>query len=400
MNSPQTPAIELFSIDVDAHLTKAATHTFGSTAHYPVELVRAALRRGAQHVDVGIGKSSIQVQDDGAGLEDNALNILSYIMNPDTVTAEKEWAVESLQTRDTLGLLAIFAPQPTEILVETTQSNNQKKHRLHLHRHHLSRSESAGVNRGTCITLHGTNRDPIREKELLEIFCRCVPANREIRVNNRIISGQPLLKGQLAIMDITAGPACSEGQVGIPRSGSLCRIRLLDQGIPCHHFSLPPQQGFIFEAAVEYTGDIEKITVSFINHLLGFVEHMYGWLCRSYATASEDLKTRIEELIFNHNLQTDSLVFLHQFAPFRFYNSSLYTGYRQIQEKAATAKIYAVPQKKRTLALSNRDGVVRLDSVPLPRAGRPVDQSIKRAHHLSITAETTILWTGSDDGGC
>ena len=28
----------LFSIDVDAHLRKAASHTFGSAAHYPVEL--------------------------------------------------------------------------------------------------------------------------------------------------------------------------------------------------------------------------------------------------------------------------------------------------------------------------------------------------------------------------
>ena len=28
----------LFSIDVDAHLKKAASHTFGSPSHYPVEL--------------------------------------------------------------------------------------------------------------------------------------------------------------------------------------------------------------------------------------------------------------------------------------------------------------------------------------------------------------------------
>ena len=33
---------QLFSIDVEAHLSKAASHTFGSSAHYPVELVRAA----------------------------------------------------------------------------------------------------------------------------------------------------------------------------------------------------------------------------------------------------------------------------------------------------------------------------------------------------------------------
>lgn len=336
----------LFSIDVEAHLKKAASYTFGSSAHYPVELVRAALWRGATRVDVQMTRDRLQVIDNGRGLDAAAIKTLITLMDPKEPEALKEEAVESIQTHQGMGLLAIFASNPKEIIVENVTSSNRL--RLYFKKNLFRKSDSihtslaAGAN-GTRITLMGMHRDVDREKQLLEAFCRSV--RQEVRLNQRSLGGQPFLSGQMAVIELSPSKSItvSFGQVGIPLTGRTCHFRFLDQGIPWYHFSLPPQKGFIFDAAVETTG---RMTKELVDYLVQYAYRLYQWLGQRYATAEPVHRDRIEELLFTHCRLTNDDSLIMQFAPFSLFNSRRFLSLRQVKEKAARGLLYAVPGHK------------------------------------------------------
>jgi hypothetical protein len=336
----------LFSIDVEAHLKKAASYTFGSSAHYPVELVRGALRRGASQVDVHITRDQLQVIDNGRGLDGSDIKTLIILMDPKEPEALKEEAVESIQTHQGMGLLAIFASNPREILVEnsTSSSKLQLYFKKNLFKKSGSiRTSSAGGTSGTRITLMGMHREIDREKQLLEAFCRSV--RQEVRLNHRSLGGQSFLSGQMAAMELSPSKSISVsfGQVGIPATGRTCHFRFLDQGIPWHHFSLPPQKGFIFDAAVETTGGLTR---DLVDYLVQYAYRLYQWLGQRYTTAEPVHRDRIEELLFTHCRLTKDDSLISQFAPFSLFNSRRSLSLRQVKEKADRGLLYAVPGHK------------------------------------------------------
>jgi hypothetical protein len=196
---------------------------------------------------------------------------------------------------------------------------------------------------GTRITLMGMQRDVEREKQLLEAFCRSV--RQEVRLNNRSLGGQPFLSGQMAVIDLSPSNSISVslGQVGVPLTGRTCHFRLLDQGIPWHHFSLPPQKGFIFDAAVETTGGITK---ELVDYLVQYAHRLYQWLGQRYNTAEPIYRDRIEELIFTHCRLTNDDSLVMQFAPFSLYNSRRSLSLRQVKDKASRGLLFAVPGHK------------------------------------------------------
>jgi hypothetical protein len=338
----------LFSIDVEAHLKKAASHTFGSPSHYPVELVRAALRRGAKRVDVNIRFDRIQVTDDGAGMDRAAIDTLRALLDSSQPTAVKEAAVESVQSPGDYGLLALFAAAPSKIRVENV-SVLGKTHFL-FQDGKLSKLYACDLIAGTRITLSiRMYRDISREKQVLSAYCRSV--SREIRLNNRLISKQPLLSHQLTMVNLTASKVIPEGAIGIPSTGDLCRIRLLDLGIPYRHVTLPPYKGFIFEAVIEYidttsNGEISRIL---LNHLTDYALQLYQWLTRHYAEAAPDIRNRIEELVFTHSRLTDEsegAALLNHFSLFRMFRSSQTLSFPQIVRHFGNSLVYAVPRHK------------------------------------------------------
>lgn len=341
----------LFSIDVDAHLKKAASHTFGSSSHYPVELVRAALRRGAKRVDVNIRFDRIQVTDDGPGMDRAAIDTLRALLDPSQPTAVKEAAVESAQSPGGYGLLALFAAAPSRIRVENV-SVLGKTHFLFQDRK-LSKLYACDLTSGTRITLTiRTHRDISREKQVLNAYCRSV--SREIRLNNRLISKQPLLSQQLAMVNITGSKIIPEGTIGIPATGDLCRIRLLDLGIPYRHLTLPPYRGFIFEAAVEYIENTSngEISRGLLNHLAEYALQLYQWLARHYGEAAPDIRNRIEELVFTRDRlagESESTALLNHFSLFRLFRSSQTLSFPQILQKFGNSPVYAVPRHKERL---------------------------------------------------
>jgi len=343
----------LFSIDVDAHLKKAASHTFGSPSHYPVELVRAALRRGARKVDVRIAFDRVQVTDDGPGMDRTAMDTLRSLLDPAQPAAVKEAAVESVQTRGGFGLLALFAASPTKIRVENV-SVLGKTHFL-LQDGKLAKLYACELNVGTRITLFArAHRDMKQEKKVLEAYCRSV--RQDILLNKRLISRESQLSRQMATLNIPVSTQIAGGVIGVPHTGDLCRLRLLDRGIPYRYATLPPYRGFVFEAAVEDEGTSDgEITKNLLDHLVEFAVHLYKWLGRNHAKATPEIQARIEELIFTYCRLTESTPgkdnpsLLDHFSLFKVFRASHMLTFSQVLRHFGTSTVYAIPRHKERL---------------------------------------------------
>ncbi|MDQ1355168.1 MAG: hypothetical protein QG657_5478 [Acidobacteriota bacterium] len=358
MSNNNSTSSNLFSIDVEAHLKKAASHTFGSSSHYPVELVRAALKRGAGEVAIRVGRTRIQVTDNGPGMDTDALKTLTTLLDPTQPTELKEAAVETLQDRSGFGLLAIFAPAPSKIIIENVSV--LEKTCIVFEKGRMKKFYSCDLSVGTRITLFNlTGRNPSREKYILRAYCRSV--RQDIRLNNRIISRGPLLELSqlLASLNITGSNYISHGIIGVPRDGDICRLRLLDLGIPYRYVTFPPHQGFIFDAAVEYP-DMSigtangEITGDFLDHLAEYAFQLYQWLCHNHASAPAPVQARMEELIFDHYRFTRSQKkisssLMDHFAPFKTLGIPSTLTLAEIKDQARTAPIFAVPRHKEHL---------------------------------------------------
>ena len=334
----------LFSIDVSSHLKKAATHTFGSSSHYPVELVRAALIRKASKIDILINHYKICIQDDGSGLDIGSLETLITILDPSKPASQKEEAVERMQTRNGFGLLAIFASLPGKFLIENVSSYG--KTQILFRNNLIKKKESCTLNTGTRITIFTRrNRNISREKKILKIYCKS--AQVDILLNNHLISKQPIFSHHLALLKMDRSKNNTREEIAIPKSGNLCIIRLYDMGIPYFYFSLPPQKGFIFDAAIEYSGEI---TESYIKYLTEHTYDLYKWLSYNYSSASLHIKERIEELIFTHYRLTGDTSFIKDFSAFKKFKSEKALTITQITNKAKSHTIFAVPKNKEYLA--------------------------------------------------
>lgn len=330
----------LFSIDVDAHLKKAAAYTFGSPSHFPVEMARAGLRRGARRIDAYIHNRYVRVIDDGAGLNPFWLNILGHLLDPAASPAMKESAVERIQEADGYGILALFAASPHKIILETAAE--PEKFTLHYDQGKFSAGKQSGVIRGTDITVFTcSRRHPERERKIFDLYCQ--GANRTIYLNERLISGKSLLSGQLATLNHSPAHVgvslFKNGCIGIPAEGEICRVRLLDCGIPFKYMTMPPQHGFIFDAAIEYSGEL---TAAAVKELTGFARKLYEWLCLRFEQFPPSVRERIQELVFTHSRLTLEDDFLHMFSPFKIHGRQSYLSLSKVLE-AAHEGIRAIP---------------------------------------------------------
>jgi hypothetical protein len=333
----------LFSIDVNSHLEKAAKHTFGSSSHYPVELVRAALKREANKINVHINHNKICIQDNGSGMDRASIETLITLLDPSKSTSQKEEAVEKMQTHNGFGLLAIFASSPEKILIENVSSYG--KTQILFKNNIIKKNRYCNLNTGTRITIFSRrNQNILREKQILKIYCKS--AQIDILLNNCLISKKPVFSHHIAVLKIEKSKNNTQVQVAIPESGNLCIIRLFDMGIPYSYFSLPPKNGFIFDAAIEYSGEITE------NQIRPLTEHtynLYKWLCDNYNSFPLNIKERTEELIFTHYRSTGDTSFINDFSAFKKFKSEKTLCISQIIQEAKFHPIFAVLKNKEHL---------------------------------------------------
>lgn len=409
----------LLSIDVDAHLKKLAANTFGSKYHYPVELVRLSLQRGADLVEVKLKPDRVEIRDNGRGITKKELELLRELPAPNRPVRERELAIESLKIPPGIGLLAIFSPAYSRILIEN--ATGEDKRTLLIEGRKVKESSSCSLESGTRIAIFRKGDNINKEKSILLDYCRAVP--EEIILNGKALEKKHLLTpppmvslripcesmlkkqtfssilsgkefpvpswaaGATRTLKLEASPHIGDGVVGVPLKGDLCKIWLLDQGIPYYHTSIRPYKGFIFSAAVEFQGEVNK---DLLNRLTEPVTRLYYWMAQRYEGYPESYRERVEELLFKHYRVSADNKMINCFSPFKVLNSPARLSLSQVTRKAAAGVLYAVPENENTkrydtggavtLSLSRNQVDFLINHLGIPLS---FHAPVKHRHHYS-----------------
>jgi len=173
---------------------------------------------------------------------------------------------------------------------------------------------------------------------LIRELCAAVP--QDIVLNGHKLEKKSLLRRILAQRLIDPGHGYNHASVAIPARGDVCRIWLLDQGIPWQAFTCASYQGLVFEAALE-SGS--RPTASCFAMLAKAAGQLYQWLAAHYMSFPEKYQARIEDLIFKKERLYGDLQLLSAFTPFRLWRSKRRLNLEELRRKAENEILYAMP---------------------------------------------------------
>ena len=304
---------ELFSVDADAHLDKLSAHILPSPALLPVELVRSALKRKATRVDIHIRNERIVISDNGAPIGIAEWQALACLADSRCDATKRENAMADILdlAQPGIGLLAVFLPGSRRIQIENGKTSMRiEKGRSELH------AAGAGAH-GVRVTIARRRGPLVQERALLGKLCADVQA--EITINGRQLNKKPLLADHLVSMRIGANDHSGPTRLAIPVQGDVCRIWLLDQGIPWQVTAMAAVRGSVFAAAIETS---HQLTAPVLETLCAEAKRLYRWLAENYARFPEPLQRRIEDLFFSQARAEGDLSLLSLCAPFRVWGST------------------------------------------------------------------------------
>lgn len=327
----------LFSVDADAHLQKLAACMFPSPAQLPTELVREALRRGAKRVEVEVKRRLVVVADNGNEIDaaswDNLVGALEALRLP----PERERAIAALQEAAApgIGLLAVLLPDAREILIASPGPAGRPPLRFRGNRR--LPTDPAGAAAGTRIVINRRARAKAAGLEKKLISELCAGAGAEIVLNGRPLEKRPRLRRVL----VRLGLALPQGraEVGIPASGDICRVWLLDQEIPWQLFTSSSCAGLVFEAACESR---RPVAAADLAALAEAAARLYDWLAERHGGLPQRLQDRVEELLFRRMQVSGDNRHASAFAPFRVCGSTRRLSLEEVRLRAAGGAVLAV----------------------------------------------------------
>jgi hypothetical protein len=332
------PFADLLSVDADAHLQKLAACMFPSPSQLPVELVRASLKRGADRIEVQLRNSRLSISDNGQGISNVQWLSLASAFDSGLAAAEREKAIAFLQNdaHPGIGLLAVSMPGRLSIKIENASSEGKKTMLIEAGK--VRQFDSSSWPKGTRISISRSRGASDAEKKLLRELCAAVP--HDILLNGQKLEKKSLLRRTLVQQAVDSQNSAGPATVAIPARGDVCRIWLLDQGIPWQAFTGAAHHGLVFEAALE--SDSPPSATCFAL-LADAAVQLYLWLAEHHMSYPEKYQARIEELIFRKVSQGGDLQLLSAFSPFRLWRSKRRLNLDEVRRKAENETLYALP---------------------------------------------------------
>lgn len=345
----------LFSIDTDAHLEKLTHHTYRSASHYPVELVRLALKRDANRILIDLSETRIEIQDNGTGIDDSLIDELKSLLQATCADEIREQAILNLKNSQGIGLLAIFSPSPSRIIIENataakSQKLEVKKNRFHLYFLSESKTGTQASHSGTRLVLNRKAHSIEMEIKILKEYCRGV--SRVILLNGDLISQKSLIRHSLVWMKLDHPGQEETGEIGIPKQGDVCRIWLLNHGIPMIRKVIAPWRGYIFDLAFETS---EELSAKLLDHLIPEIRRLYLHLVFKYEKLPDATQNRIEELLFKHHRLSGDSTLVEKPKLFSVLNSPRSLNITQLKAIASGSRLYAIPAEVPADQYRNRD---------------------------------------------
>ena len=229
------PFADLLSVDADAHLQKLAACMFPSPIQLPVELVRASLKRGASSIEVQLRNSRLSISDNGQGISNVQWLYLASAFDSGLAAAEREKAIAFLQNdaHPSIGLLAVSMPGRLSIRIENVSSEGRKTMLIEAGK--VRQFDSSSWPKGTRISISRSRGGSDAEKKLLRELCAAVP--QDIVLNGQKLEKKSMLRRTLVQQAVDSLNSTGPASVAIPARGDVCRIWLLDQGIPWQAFT-------------------------------------------------------------------------------------------------------------------------------------------------------------------
>ena len=299
---------KLLSIDVSGHLRKLAFHSHRSRHHYPVELVRCALRRGATKITLFINRDKIEIRDNGSGIGKEPLETLTTLMDPERPPAQREDAIHTLQSPIGIGLLSLFSPSPEHILIE----DNCHGHSIRIHfNRQLTVTTNPELPGGTRLEMIRSSTDWEEEIAAVKDYCREV--EHEIVINRKRLEKEPVIQHPIASTILNSTKYYKKSRISVTQEGDTCNIWLTDQRIPWAMKTSPPIHGFIFDAVMETQHELSDPV---FKQLSAAAANLYRWMCKRYDEYPESYQERIEALLFKHNRITGDNTLVNCFSPF------------------------------------------------------------------------------------
>jgi hypothetical protein len=343
-------AVELLSVDADAHLEKLAAHMFPSPALLPVELVRGALKRKASFVSIHVRPERIVISDDGVAIDKEEWQALACLGDSGQGAAARERALAHIQDRAQpgIGMLAVFLPGIRGLQIETADAAGTRTLRMADGRVVLQNAGSRP--KGSRITIQRRRGPAAEEKVLLAQLC--APAPAEISINGRRLKRMPLLARNLASLTVRLAENSTPSLLAIPVQGDACRIWLLDQGIPWQVTTMAAFQGLVFAAVIETT---KQLTEPALDTLAANAGRLYRWLAENYDKFPERHQTRIEDLFFRQARHAGDPGMLSVCAPFRVWPSRRRISLADVRRMAAHGPVFAADLDSRPGPFIGRD---------------------------------------------
>jgi hypothetical protein len=328
----------LFSVDADAHLQKLASSMFPTPAQLPVELVRAALKRKATAVAMEIRRTRLTVTDDGEAIAAGPWQMLACALDRRRSPVERETAIAALQAAAApgIGLLAVLLPDAGTIRIKSPGRDGRPA--LHVSAGEIRWLNADAGTWGTRIVISRRSGPVESEIKLFRELCAAAPA--EITLNGRKIARKPVLRRTLVQQNAAVGPGRETALVAVPARGDICRIWLLDQGIPWQVLTSPSCHGLVFDAALESAA---AATGTEFARLAAAAGRLYQWLAEHYSSFPQPYQDRIEELIFKKVRTAGDLRLLSAFAPFRLWRCQQRLNLEEVRRKAEVGPLYALP---------------------------------------------------------
>jgi len=372
----------LFSIDIESYLHKTAVFSQRSSLLYPAELVKTAFKRGADSINITIDNRKIDIYDNGPGIDPSHLNMLAELKK--TVPDEKkEFAVRMLRGEYGAGLLAVFASEPKSITIETLF--NGKGYCLTINEEEVLLEEGCTISGGSRILLDRRSTDYEREIKIFREYSRW--SGRRIKLNGVEVIPEKTIPDTLVSVKIgREGPGLS-GICGIPVSGMICRIWIMEYGIIRKKIDLPPTEGLIFSVVLE-TGksDWEDIR----SGIFPYVHKLYHFLCKNYDRVNEGQKDRIEELMFLHTRKTGERIFTDRIKPFNVSGRNSCIGLEELIKLSNSGKLYVVNSEYNRTDFAQKNSEFTIELKP-----RQIDFVL---NHLRISARVVDSTGISNDG--
>lgn len=328
------PQEGLLSVDVDAQLRKLPGRRNLSRHHYPVELVRGALFRGARKVSVAVSVSTVEVRDDGAAPAPLLLTALAAVFDVTLPDGERTGALEVFEEGRGLELLAAFSPEPCRVEILSAAEGGSRRITFERGRRPVDQLLDER-HEGTRIRIRRSG-NPRREREAVADHCRFAAASIEL-------DGRPVAPAQppeaLAATRVNAAAEHGFGVLWIPAAGDVCRVRMLREGIVWKQAALPARLGFLFQVALEGTDLPSGAALENLRHV---AEEQYRLLVRRYRSLDAAQQDRVDELLFLLHRRSGESELLMSHAPFRLRGSEETLPLAQVISLAREAPLVAV----------------------------------------------------------